>query len=585
MVRRGSGTGHLRRCLEIADMLNSDRRTQSPAAVHLSGDSTLGAVDAILKQYPRVPVCPEIDSPIPGTVVLDRRESSQAFVDGLKRSSRVIAIDEAGSGRGYCDYLIDTFLAPRMNPEPNVRVQPAKPPLCVRGGSETTHDKILVTFGGEDPAALTPLVCETLVRKIRLRPKRITAVRGPSAPSWKIPEGVTLLENQAELREELHRYDLVITSFGLTAFEALGAGVSVLLVNPTRYHRRLSKKAGFPTAGVRRVCAKYLLKVIENPDGYAESMAKLRRTLSEQGWEPSTDGFARMAGILAAQESETGACPLCGDISDEVVARFPDKNYYRCSCTGVIYLRNFHAIKRDYGASYFFEEYKSQYGKTYLEDFQDIMALAAPRLRMIRDLIPKGGRLLDVGCAYGPFLTAAKDAGFSCYGTDVSSDAVEYVNDRLGIPAIEARYPDFDPKPAFGIEGFDCLTMWYVIEHFENLESVIARSAGLLGPGGVFAFSTPNLRGVSGRKNQKDFLLHSPADHYTVWSPKTAARVMERYGFAVRRVRITGHHPERFPGISRAKGRLLPRLAMTISKVFKLGDTFEVYAVKRGNGI
>ena len=78
-------------------------------------------------------------------------------------------------------------------------------------------------------------------------------------------------------------------------------------------------------------------------------------------------------------------------------------------------------------------------------------------------------------------------------------------------------------------------------------------------------------------------LCRSPDDHYTVWSPKTAVEVMKRFGFTVRRVRVTGHHPERFPGTGRVKGRCVPHVAMAVSKALKLGDTFEVYAEKDGD--
>ncbi len=40
----------------------------------------------------------------------------------------------------------------------------------------------------------------------------------------------------------------------------------------------------------------------------------------------------------------------------------------------------------------------------------------------------------------------------------------------------------------------------------------------------------------------------------------------------VYRIRVTGHHPERF-------GKYIPKLRI-LSHLFRLGDTFEVYAVK-----
>jgi len=51
-------------------------------------------------------------------------------------------------------------------------------------------------------------------------------------------------------------------------------------------------------------------------------------------------------------------------------------------------------------------------------------------------------KLLDIGCAYGPFLAAAKDGGFDPLGLDPAGEAVDYVKKTLGIPALRGFFPD-----------------------------------------------------------------------------------------------------------------------------------------------
>ena len=122
-----------------------------------------------------------------------------------------------------------------------------------------------------------------------------------------------------------------------------------------------------------------------------------------------------------------------------------------------------------------------------------------------------------------------------------------------------------------------------MLEHFTETDLVLRKAASLLQTGGVFAFSTPNGRGVSASKNMREFLRNSPADHFTILSPRGLARLLARYGLVLRRVRVTGHHPERFPGVL-GRGTPLELLPAPVlhaaSRLLGLGDTFEAYAVK-----
>jgi hypothetical protein len=120
--------------------------------------------------------------------------------------------------------------------------------------------------------------------------------------------------------------------------------------------------------------------------------------------------------------------------------------------------------------------------------------------------------------------------------------------------------------------------MWYVIEHFTDVREALQTARVLLKQGGVFAFSTPSGGGISGRKNRGAFLEKSPADHWTIWDPRQVKQQLDRLGFEVKKIVVTGHHAERFPQWTQFLGKTL---LLKISKICKLGDTFEVYAVKK----
>jgi 2-polyprenyl-3-methyl-5-hydroxy-6-metoxy-1,4-benzoquinol methylase len=499
-------------------------------------------------------------------VVLDRQEAAAAAVPEAVPS---IGIDLGGAARLIADYVIDTLptlddFSPPNRVESGLRLRPRNR----RSTPVQEIRSVLLTFGGEDPAGLTAKLARAVLRDRRFAEWRITLVRGP-ANIDPLPEELPIIDRPMELSEMLADYDLVITSFGLTAFEARAAGVPVITLNPSRYHQRLALRAGFPSIGVRRASLGKLYALSKNPNAAVQRAAELE----------ANEETSLPAVIDSLDVSEVPCSPVTGERHNEAVARFVDRTYYRCRSTGLIFLKRFDSQVTEYGHDYFFADYRQQYGRTYLEDFEHIRSLAGPRLERIAALAG-GGALLDVGCAFGPFLDAAREAGYDPHGVDVSAEAAEFVRTKLEIPCACSGFEELAANRWFGKASFDVLTMWFVIEHFPSLAPVLTRVNELLRVGGVFAFSTPNVRGISGRRSLRGFLERSPRDHFTVWSPRAAASVLRRYGFAVSSVRVTGHHPERFGGFFGRNRLLGRRAAWMASHGMGLGDTFEVFARK-----
>ena len=83
------------------------------------------------------------------------------------------------------------------------------------------------------------------------------------------------------------------------------------------------------------------------------------------------------------------------------------------------------------------------------------------------------------------------------------------------------------------------------------------------------------------KENTENFYIQSPLDHYTIWSGKTAKKILDSFGFKVVKIVSTGHHPERFPALKNSKeNKIKYKIFEKISKIRKYGDTFEVYCKK-----
>jgi SAM-dependent methyltransferase len=93
-------------------------------------------------------------------------------------------------------------------------------------------------------------------------------------------------------------------------------------------------------------------------------------------------------------------------------------------------------------------------------------------------------RVLDVGCANGAFLAAAKDLGFQVEGLELNPVMAQTVRDNFAIRVHEA----WDTVRG----GFDVLTYHDVIEHVIDPQAEIDRAASFLLPGGLLILDTPD---------------------------------------------------------------------------------------------
>ena len=619
-AEQGLGGGHITRCISLVKDL---RALDKEACLYMPHRAFTAKTENLFKTMNFNKALLITDSFLSvqndksekyGMIILDRFQTPADEFLRWKQIAPVIGIDEGGSSRDDFDFLIDILIPEKMG---KTRANIASPSLILKKFTANQHEsvqpartqtektfqsdiklKVLITFGHEDASGLGLKTARYLSALVKDFAMDITLIKGAlAANSGQLTiNNVLILHSIPNLAERLNEYDIVITHYGITAYEALYAGTSVLLAHPTSYHKKLAKAAGF--TDIKKL--KKVLLTLSNRGNHAQEKNKPPgRQLSDVLLKNDTT----LADLINSYSPQVNRqCPVCGVLlpvpCPSFTVRFRDRTYRRCNKCGIIYMDRTSPPPVEYAKEYFFESYKKQYGKTYLEDFENIKAAAKLRLKRILEIYSrkdadnakkeKKKYLLDIGCAYGPFMAAAKEEGFSPTGIDPAEDAVRYVKDTLDITAIQGFFPDILVKPQSPLptpyslpSSFDAVTLWFVIEHFKDCTAVLAEIKRILKPHGILAFSTPSFSGISGRKNLANFLSVSPADHYTLWSPKTCRKVLSLAGFKVKKIVSAGHHPERFPllgKLSKTKKSPFYWLLLAISKLFRLGDTFEVYA-------
>ena len=146
----------------------------------------------------------------------------------------------------------------------------------------------------------------------------------------------------------------------------------------------------------------------------------------------------------------------------------------------------------------------------YWEDFwegcrlpQTIRAAAIPdENQLFRQYLPSSGAdttLAEVGCAPGKWLHYfASEFGYSVTGIDYAPNACETTRRNLRILGIPGHVVNADIFQYSPQNGFDVVTSFGLIEHFNDLQRIVNRLVALVKPGGLIVSTVPNLYGPEG---------------------------------------------------------------------------------------
>ena len=578
-VRSQDGTGHLVRMIRLHQQLDNSC-LYIPEREHAS----------LLQRIPSITACRIVHEwGQPRLIVLDMPWVDESLLMNLQARAPLVAIDLGGRGRFMASFLIDTlpypghaahyrhfkkylparskpFIRPGLPHVPNL----CEPGFLLSGEKKTPASDIhsvLVTFGGSDPKCLTRRFVKHLWRSSWLRSLSGKIILNADNRQ-DLPENWEYTRPASSLSEFLREADLCFCSYGLSAWEAHYAGVRTVVMNASAYHRHLSRLSGFASFPLNA----YSLRRVS---ALRERLLSQVRRVQDMKCHSLAEYVARI------KPAGSVFCPCCGNEKhNHALSRGADRSYFRCSVCGTIYLQRLLPSKINYDRKYFFEQYEEQYGRTYLEDFDHITALGLQRMSIIRKIqgTRKQPRLLDIGCAYGPFMVASAQSGYLPEGMDINEGAVLHVKEKLGFKAWRGDIGNESFRRGFESKLYDVITLWYVIEHFPDLSEILPWISRHLKPHGICALSTPNSLGISGRKNLSDFLQRGPEDHYSVWNQVQARRVGRIYGLQLKRWRSIGHHGERFPGI--LGFRPLRAFSHSLSRFLSLGDGLEAYFVK-----
>jgi 2-polyprenyl-3-methyl-5-hydroxy-6-metoxy-1,4-benzoquinol methylase len=233
-------------------------------------------------------------------------------------------------------------------------------------------------------------------------------------------------------------------------------------------------------------------------------------------------------------------CLVCGGSDTGRLLFHTSRPVLQCRTCGLVYAKPRNAVAHDEGPENYSKDYSEDYYRDgtyadYLAD-RDAIQRNAPRVLSELEQMVKGRRLLDVGCATGFFLEAARSRGWMVQGLEVSEYASNYARRELKLQVETASIV----SPPAGLSQFDVVTLWDTIEHLDRPGLALANIRRLLEPRGVLVFSTGDYDSLLRRLTGKRWRLFADPTHNFFFNARVLQRMLERESFEVLRMTRRG---------------------------------------------
>lgn len=174
-------------------------------------------------------------------------------------------------------------------------------------------------------------------------------------------------------------------------------------------------------------------------------------------------------------------CPICGAADN----RYLRRGYYvKCATCKVAFREQHESVAElgEYWQQEFWTEEEIEKRKNREPVFRDAF-------KLLQQLKPEGGSVLDIGCGIGTFLAVCRKGGWQVTGVEPSVIACEVAKREYGLDLIN----DLFSSAMFQGKKFDVIFAAQVLHHLPDPVAFAADIDRVLADDGILILRTPNL--------------------------------------------------------------------------------------------
>jgi SAM-dependent methyltransferase len=224
--------------------------------------------------------------------------------------------------------------------------------------------------------------------------------------------------------------------------------------------------------------------------------------------------------------AESG-CAICGEAAPlRPALRKNNIEILRCSACGVG-----RALVPNFDPSVFYTEgyFTGEQDGAYVDYAGSETVLRkefARQAAFLRRFVP-GGKLLEIGCAYGFFLQEAVKRRFEIYGVEIAQAAVNHCH-TTGLASVRQGALTRDYLEQYG--PFDSIVMLDVIEHIDDVAGTVEMAVQHLKRDGVVMLTTGDWSSLFARVTGASWRLIAPPLHLWYFTPAGLKEIFGRFG-------------------------------------------------------